>query len=286
MVAALTDNGDQGQWLTGKYPKKGYFGTKFSSSFTGNQKKSLPVVISTISLYSGQTGQLEVVIEANALTAIKTAGSAAIATELLSRKNSSRLAIIGAGVQAFDQVLAIREVRDIRHVIVYDRNPGRAETFIDRLKATDGFNATTEAAQTADMAVSQADIVCTCTTSKTPVFDGSKLPNGTHINAIGSYTPDMQEIDADTVIRSGCVFTEHVDGLWAAAGDILKPYQSGVIDRSKVTGSLGDLLVGAVSGRESEEQITLYESVGSAVLDLALAVETYRLASDAINCDI
>ncbi|KAK2616869.1 hypothetical protein QQS21_000247 [Conoideocrella luteorostrata] len=257
-----------------------------SYDYSCNLRKGLPVTILTISLYSDQTGQLEAVVEANALTAIKTAGSAATATELLSRKDSSRLAIIGSGMQAFNQVLAICEVRDIRHVVVYDLDPAQAEKFIGFLKASDGFDINTEVAQSADTAVSKADIVCTCTTSKKPVFHVSRLRLATHVNAIESFSPDMQEIDADTVLRSGCVFTEHVDGLWAAAGDILKPYQSGLIDRSKVTGSLGELLSGSVTGRKSQEQITCYESVGSAVLDLALAVETYQLVSGATNRNI
>jgi ornithine cyclodeaminase len=286
LVMAVTDSGDQGQWLTGKYPTKGFFGSKFSSNFSANLNKGLPATISTISLYSDQTGQLEAVVEANALTAIKTAGSAAVATELLSRTDSSHLAIIGSGVQAFDQVLAICAIRDIREVTVYDLDPERAEKFIGFLKEVDGFSAETKVAQSAEAAVSEADIVCTCTTSKKPVFKGSALRPGTHVNAIGSYTPEMQEIAFDTVTRASCIFTEHVDGLWAAAGDILQPFNKGLIERSKVKGSLGDLLSDSVSGRKSQDEITLYESVGSAVLDLALAVEAYRSVANSTRPNI
>jgi ornithine cyclodeaminase len=92
----------------------------------------------------------------------------------------------------------------------------------------------------------------------------------------------MQEIDSDTVVRASCVITEHVEGLWVAAGDILDPLKKGLIDKSKVDGSVGDILAGKVSGRKDEDDITLYESVGSAVLDLAVAVETYRQVSGSV----
>lgn len=276
LVMPITDTGDKGQWLTANYPAEGFFGSKFSAVFPRNAKNSLPATISTISLYSDQTGELAAVIEANALTAIKTAGSAAIATDLLARKDASILAIIGSGLQAFDQVLGICEVRDIKQVIVFDLDKSRAEKFLGFLKATDGFDAVTTIGKSADKVVAAADIVCTCTTSRDPVFKGSSLTPGTHINAIGSYAPDMQEIDSETVVRSSRVITEHVDGLWTAAGDILKPFEEGLIDKSKVAGSVGDLLTGKIPGRLEQDEITLYESVGSAVLDLAIAVETYR----------
>ncbi|KAJ8112220.1 hypothetical protein OPT61_g5360 [Boeremia exigua] len=276
LVMPLDDSGNKGQWLTANYPVEGFFGTKFSAGFPGNLQKGLPATISTISLYSSETGELKATIEANALTAIKTAGSAAIATDLLSRKDSSTLAIIGSGLQAFDQVLAIREVREIRHVIVYDLDPARATKFVGFLQAVDGYDVETTVARSADEAVAKADIVCTCTTSRKPVFKGTNLKPGTHINAIGSYAPDMQEIDSDTVVRADCIITEHVDGLWAAAGDVLHPFEQGLIEKSKISGSVGDVLAGSIPGRKNENEITLYESVGSAVLDLAIAVETYK----------
>lgn len=279
LVMHVDDARNKGQWLTANYPAEGFFGTKFSAVFPGNLTKGLPATISTISLYSNQTGELKAVIEANALTAVKTAGSAAIATDLLARKDSTTLAIIGSGLQAFDQVLAIREVRNIQHVIVYDLDPVRAGKFLGFLQAVDGYDVSTTVAKSADEAVAAADIVCTCTTSRKPVFNGTSLKPGTHINAIGSYAPDMQEIDAETVIRANRIITEHVDGLWTAGGDILDPLEKGLIDKSKVDGSVGDVLAGSVPGRENDDEITLYESVGSAVLDLAIAVETYRQVS-------
>lgn len=279
----VAEPGGKGQWLTATYPAEGLFGTKFSAIFPENLKRGLPATISTISLYSALTGELKTVIEANALTAIKIAGSAAIATEYLARKDASTLAIIGSGLQEFDQVLAIREVRNIRHVIVYDLDPERADEIVGFLESVTGYDAKTMVANSADEAISGPDIVCKCATSRRPVFKGTSLNPGSHVNTIGSYAPDMQEIDSDTVIRANCIFTEHVDGLWAAAGDILDPLKQGLIDESKVTGSVGYILAGKVLGRRHETEITLYESVGSAVLDLAIAVEAYRQVSESVH---
>lgn len=133
------------------------------------------------------------------------------------------------------------------------------------------------AAESADACVAASDIVCTCTISLTPVFSASALRPGTHINAIGSYTPTMQEIDDETVTMAGKVFTEHVDGLWAAAGDILIPFNKGLISESKVTGELGDILTNTMRGRENDDEITLYESVGSCVLDISIAIFAFNL---------
>ena len=276
LVMDLDQSGNKGQWLTANSPVDGFFGSKFSAVFPKNPSAGNPATISTISLYSSETGELIALVAANILTSIKTAASAAIATDLLARKDASRLCIIGTGLQAFDQALAIRQVRDVREVIVFDLDHKRAEKFVASLEAVEGWDIKTTVAQSADAAVAEADIVCTCTTSRKPVFNGSALKPGTHINAIGSYSPDMQEIDCETVMRAGCVTTEHVDGLWAAAGDLIIPREKGLIDESKVNGSVGDLLKGTISGRVGDSTITLYESVGSAVLDLAIAIETYR----------
>lgn len=279
LVMDVDTSGNKGQWLTATFPVEGFFGSKFSAVFPQNPAAGKPATISTISLYSGQTGELVSVVAANTLTSIKTAASAALATDLLARKNASRLCIIGSGLQAFDQVLAIRQVRDIREIIVYDLTRSRAEKFVASLEAVQGWDAKTTVADSADWAAAEADILCTCTTSRRPVFNGSVLKPGTHINAIGSYAPDMQEIDSEAVMRADCVVTEHVDGVWAAAGDLLDPLKKGFIDKSKVNGSVGDLIKGTIPARAGDSSITLYESVGSAVLDLAIAVETYRRIS-------
>lgn len=264
-----------GQWLVANFTNAPYFGSKFSSVFPGNIFKGMPSVMSKVSLYSAETGDLLALIDANYLTAIKTAGSAAIATDILARKDACRLGIIGSGLQAFSQVLAIQEVREIKELYIFDIASERVKSFIEHIKKVQNRPYRIIEARTADDCVSSSDILCTCTTSLTPVFSGSNVKPGTHINAIGSFTSFMQEIDEETVIRSDKIITEHVEGLWEAAGDIIIPFEKGLITEDKIDGSIGDILTNKISGRDNNQQITLYESVGSGVLDIALSIAVY-----------
>lgn len=265
-----------GQWLVANCTDKPFFGSKFSSVFPKNIKKGLPSTLSKISLYSAETGDLLAIIDANYLTAIKTGGSAAVATDLMARKDASKLAVIGTGLQAYSQVLAIQEVRNISKLYVYDLDTERINNFCKMIEPVRNRSYEIIVAPSADSCVADADIVCTCTTSSKPVFQGEMLQEGTHVNAIGSFTSFMQEIDEETVIRSAKIITEHVEGVWEAAGDIIIPFQKGMITKDKVTGTVGEVLTGKISRRESNQEITLYESVGSGVLDIALSIEVYN----------
>lgn len=269
-----------GQWLAANCINKPYFGSKFSSVFPGNLKRGLPSTISKISLYSAETGELLALIDANYLTAVKTGGSAAIATDLMARKDASRLAVIGTGLQACSQVLAIQEIRELEVLYVYDLDAARVKNFAKMMGEMKNRPYEIIAASSADECAARADIICTCTTSRKPVFSGNALREGTHVNAIGSFTSFMQEIDTETVLRADKVITEHVEGLWEAAGDILIPLREGKITKEKVTGSVGEVLTGKISGREDEREITLYESVGSGVLDIALSIAVYSKLKD------
>lgn len=277
IVMPIRGEENSGQWLVANCLNAPFFGAKFSSAFPGNAKKGIPSTISQTSLYSAETGELIAVVEANHLTAIKTGGSAAIATDLMARRDAGRLGIIGSGLQAFSQVLGIQEVRPLTEVHVYDRNPARVEDFVRRIEEIRNRPYAIFAAESAEACVSASDMLCTCTTSHTPVFDGDALEAGTHINAIGSYMPFMQEIDQKTVVRSDKIVTEDVDGLWAAAGDFLIPFGKGLIAREKVIGSVGEVLTGKIAGRDSAEEITLYKSVGFCVLDVAIAGAVFQM---------
>lgn len=265
-----------GQWLVANSLSQPFFGSKFSSVFPNNVTIGLPSTISKISLYSAETGELQALIDANYLTAIKTGASAAVATDLMARKNASVLSIIGTGLQAYSQVLAIQEVRKLEKVYVYDVVPERINNFISLLEKEKKYDYTIIAAASGDECAEQADIICTCTTAKSPVFSGNRLKPGTHVNAIGSFTPFMQEIDEDTVLKATKILTEHVDGLWEAAGDILIPFSNGKVTKDDVTGSIGDALTKKVSARDNDKEITLYESVGSGVLDIGLSIYIYQ----------
>ncbi len=266
-----------GQWLVANCLDIPYFGSKFSSVFKDNISKGLPSVISSISLYSADTGEQLALISANYLTALKTGASSGVATDIMSRKDASVLGIIGTGVQAYTQLLAIQEVRKLTQVRIFDLVPERVEAFEKRISAVNNNGFEIVKCSSAKECVSEADIVCTCTASLKPVFDGKDLKPGTHVNAIGSFNRFMQEINEETVVRAARIITEHVDGLWdAEGGDIIVPLEKGLITKDKVVGDVGDCLAGRVQARENDEEITLYESVGSCVLDVSLAVATYE----------
>lgn len=265
------------QWLVACCTNVPVFGSKFASVFPGNVSKGMPSVLSQISLYSAETGELLALLDANYLTAIKTGGSAAIATDMMANKDASKLGIIGTGMQAFTQVLGIQEVRDLTELRVFDVNKDRVLQFVEKIKKVQNHPYKIIAESSADECVAASEIICTCTPSLKPVFNGDVIKPGTHINAIGSFTPFMQEIDDATVMKSNKVITEHVEGLWAAAGDILIPFNKGLFGKEKINGSVGEVLTGKIPGRESAEEITLYESVGSCVLDIAIAIAVYDI---------
>lgn len=265
-----------GQWLVANCTNVPYFGYKFSSVFPKNLEKGMPSVISKVSLCSAETGELLALIDVNYLTAIKTGGSAAIATDLMARKDASQLGIIGSGLQAFSQVLAIQEVRNLEAIHVYDIAPERVKSFIEKIEKIKNRSYKIVAAESADACASASDIVCTCTTSQKPVFNGSTVKPGTHINAIGSFTSFMQEIDTETVLKSDKIITENIEDAWNAAGDLIIPLENGAITKEKLYGTVGEVLTGKLPGRENDEEITINESVGSGVLDIALSIEVFN----------
>ena len=274
----LALEGSAGQWLTAVCTKQPYFGSKFSAVFPGNRAYNMPTDQSTISLYSNVNGEQLALIGANYLTALKTGSGAGVATDLLARDDASRLGIIGTGTQAYTQVLAIQEVRPLTELRIFDMSSERMSAFAEKIAAVQNRPYKIIPCADGNECVANSDIVCTVTPSRKPVFDAEALQPGTHLNAIGSFTPFMQELPEGAVEKAAFVVTEHVDGLWAAAGDILIPFEKGLITKDKVRGSVADVLVGNTAGRESADQITLYESVGSCVLDIAIAIAVYDQA--------
>lgn len=265
-----------GQWLTAVCTEQPYFGFKFSAVFPNNKQCGMPCDQSTISLFSSVNGEQLALIGANYLTALKTGAAAGVATDVCANKDAGSLGIIGTGYQAYTQVMAIERVRRLRELRLYNRSASRMEEFARRIAETQSYPYDIVQCSSANACVEGADIVCTATPSRTPVFDTQALQPGTHINAIGSFTPEMQELPEGAVQRASYIVTEHTDGLWEAAGDVLIPFEKGLIARDKVRGSVADVLCGNIAGRRTEDEITLYESVGSCVLDIAIAIAVYE----------
>ena len=196
----------------------------------------------------------------------------ALATRMLARDDAANVVIFGAGVQAEAHLTAMAAVRPVRQVTIVNRDEHRAALLID-LAHVLGL----EARRGDATSVAGADIVCTCTTSPTPVFDGNLLSPGTHINAIGSYLPDVRELD-DVTARRGRWFVEEHTRVSEESGDVLLPIANGTVAADFVVDDLFGLCAGG-AGRTSAEEITVFKSVGLAIEDLAIAEALFRAES-------
>jgi ornithine cyclodeaminase/alanine dehydrogenase-like protein (mu-crystallin family) len=250
---------------------------KIVSVYPNNARRRLPTIHAAVLVVDADTGQPVALLEGGALTAIRTGAGSGAATELLARSDASEVAILGSGVQARTQLEAVCTVRQIRSVRVYSPNRDHAQAFAAEMAGIGPVPADVQAVATPAEAVAGADIICTATDSSVPVFDGADLKPGAHVNAVGSFTPEMQEVDAGT-IRRALVVVDSVEFAMEEAGDLLIPIGAGVIDRDHIHAELGEIINGSKPGRQGPEQITYFKSCGIAVQDAAAASAALRRA--------
>ncbi len=243
-------------------------GVKLLSLFPGNPQRGLPLIQALMTVFDGETGQPLAVMEAGSLTALRTGAASGAATDLLARTNAETVAIFGAGVQGRTQLEAVCAVRPVREARVYDPIRERAEAFARDMR--ERLNTDVATASTPKEALTSADVVCTATTSQTPVFHDGDLKAGVHINAAGSYTPEAREIPEHTVRRATVVVDQREASL-AEAGDLIIPIEEGIIQPDHIHAELGELAAGLKPGRRHPDEVTLFKSVGLAVQDVAAA---------------
>jgi alanine dehydrogenase len=241
---------------------------KIVSVFSQNPERGLPLIHALVVVVDATTGAPAAVMEGGYLTALRTGAASGAATDLLAREDARTSAIFGAGVQGRTQLEAVCAVRPIEAAWVYDLNPDQARAYADEMAAQLGI--VVEVAETPAEALAEADVVCTATTSSTPVFDDGDVRPGTHINAVGAYTPEMQEIPAATVLRAKVVIDELESSL-AEAGDLIIPIEAGMMTEERIHAELGEIAAGQKVGRVSADEVTLFKSVGVAVQDAAVA---------------
>lgn len=239
---------------------------KIVSVYPKNIEKGLPTIHAVIVTVDASNGIPLGLIEAGCLTALRTGAISGVATKYLSRKDAEVLAIIGCGFQARTQVLGVSEVREIKKIYAYDIVAERAEKFAEEMSRKLGVEI--EVVKTAREAVEKADIVCTATTSNVPVLKREWLKPGVHINAIGAYTPNMREIDTETML-SAKVVVDMKEAALSEAGDIIIPIKEGRYSEDKIYAELGEIVSRAKPGRTSDEEITVFKSVGLALQDNA-----------------
>ncbi len=242
---------------------------KIVSVYEQNPSRGLPTISAMVLVLDAETGFPVALINGESLTALRTGAAGGLAAELLSRPDSRTLALFGAGVQAGSQLEAVLEVRAIEKVIVVDPNIEAARRLAD-LAAQRANAPQVEIETDADRAAAAADIIAAATTATTPLFDGEAVRPGTHITGIGSFTPEMQEIDA-RVVRKALVVADSRQACLAEAGDIIA---AGV----QIDAEIGEIVNGSHPGRTSRSQITFFKSVGLAAQDAAAAVAILRNA--------
>ena len=271
--------GGQALFMPGYVEALDSAGLKIVSVFPGNSAKGKPSVPATMLLVDGTTGEVSAVLDGTYVTQLRTGAATGVATQILARKEARIGALIGAGGQAATQLEAMLTVRDLAEVRIFGADREQAKAFIAAMTTElNHFKAQLRYTDSASEAVDGADIITTVTTSKHPVFDGRLVKQGAHINAIGSYMPIMQELDEHIVVRADKVYCESREVALAEAGDFIVPLQKGLITPEKITGEIGLLISGSVPGRESEDEITLFKSVGVAVVDIVTAYDIYQKA--------
>jgi alanine dehydrogenase len=251
--------------------ESGSLAVKIVSVFPRNTENELPTIHALVVVLEAETGRPLALMEGTYLTALRTGAASGLATQLLARKECRVAAIFGAGTQSRTQLEAVCTVRELEKIWVYDIDQNRAQTFRREMKArSQTIPENILVADSPSRAVREADLICTATTSNIPVFEDVDLKGGVHINGIGSYTPDMQEIPAETVRRAKVVVDSREAAL-AEAGDVIIPLKEGIISEDHIHGEIGEVASGTVAARESEEELTFFKSVGNAVQDVAVA---------------
>jgi len=251
-----------------------YLGVKSVTVFPDNAARGKPAVFGTYLLLSAETGETLAVMDATRLTAWRTGAASALASRFLSRPDSSRMLMVGAGALAPQLVRAHASVRPIREVALWNRSRDRALELAAALAPT-GLAVTV--AEDLETAARRADIISTATISAEPLILGDWLQPGTHVDCVGAYKPSMRETD-DATVRKARLYVDTRTGAFNEAGDILQPIAAGVIGKEAILGDLFDLCRGAVPGRGSAGEITLFKSVGAAIEDLAAAIAVYERA--------
>lgn len=253
-----------------------YFGAKVISAFAPNMGTQYPSHIGYVMLFESQHSTVAGMIEAGSITQIRTGAVSAAATDLLARKDAHRLALIGAGAQARSHLAAISQIRQVTAVTVYDLFPDAAKRFQEEAQAA--YQIPVTVCRSVEEAVRDADIICTVTPSKEPLLYASMVKPGTHINAVGTFTPSTREVSSDLVAASR-LYSDQTEATRRESGEYLIPLKEGLIGESHIVGSIGELLLDRAAGRTDDSQITLFDALGLAIEDVACAKYVYERAA-------
>ncbi len=241
----------------------------------GNKRMNLPSVMATIVLIDPKTGAPLSIMDGTWLTAMRTGAATAVATKYLSRSNSTTVGFVGAGTQAFTQLRGIVSVRQIERVKAYDLSPQASQTFVDAM-AAEQPKIRFQTVVSAEEAVRRSDVVVTVTPARGPVVYDHWISDGTHINAVGADAPGKQELDP-AIFKRAKIFVDDRDQTFHA-GEINVPLKQGLLRPEDIHGELGDVIAGKILGRQSDREITVFDSTGIAIEDAVTAKLVYDRA--------
>ena len=245
-----------------------WLGIKVIAVFPGNFGTVLGSHQGIVALFDTKNGAPRAILDGREITAIRTAAATAASTDALARKDSRTLAIFGYGEQAHTHLEAVPEVRPFERALVWGRDFEKAKAFCAAEQPHHKFKIT--AVRTAEEAAVEADVLCTTTAAKEPFFESRWLRPGQHLNVVGSSIPTTSEIDNDTMARCR-LFVDFKDSFLALAGDFRRAKEAGVVGDDHIQGSIGDVLLGKIAGRRSDQEITLFKSLGMVSEDLVAA---------------
>lgn len=251
---------------------------KVVSVHNRNAERNLPLINAVVIVIDPVTGQAVAAMEGGYLTALRTGAASGAATELLARRDAEVAAIIGAGAQARTQALALAAARPIKRFWIYSRRREQVDEMIVEMRSQLGPSIELLAADSPSQAVREALVVCAATTSSTPVFDGADLRPGVHVNGVGSFNPEMQEVDCATLRRASKIVVDSREASMAEAGDLIVAIERGEIRPSDIYAEIGEIAAGLKPGRQDDGEITYFKSVGNAAQDAAVARAIYQRA--------
>jgi ornithine cyclodeaminase len=252
--------------------ERSWFGAKLVSVFADPADPGHKAHKGVVVLFEGETGDPVCIADAGEVTRIRTAAATALATDVLARKDAKVLTIMGAGLQARAHVEAIALVRKLGEVRIWARNPARAQELAMEMTSP---GLTMRAVADGREAAAGADIICTVTSSATPVLLGDWVQPGTHVNLVGSSAPTPVETDTALVLKSRFI-ADHREHVLAHGAEFLRARQAGLVDDTHVVAEIGEVLAGTKPGRQGNDQVTVYKSLGHAVQDLAAVSWLYE----------
>jgi ornithine cyclodeaminase/alanine dehydrogenase-like protein (mu-crystallin family) len=251
------------------------YGLKAICFFHGNTQFGKDAHQGCVLLSSGETGELRAIMNASAITEVRTAAVTAVATRLLSRSDASTLAIVGSGIQARAHLIAISKVRTIKHARVVSLNPEHPKQLAEEMSSLLPFPI--EPVGSVAEALDGADIIVTATSAREPVIKREWISVGAHVNGIGTYSPQAREIDSATMAASR-IYTDRRESVINESGDYVLAAQEGLIGPDSIVGEIGEVLLDQKPGRTSAEEITLFKSLGLAIEDMACAEYLFQKA--------